>query len=183
MLLFLLAVVWSSCSLRWLDSHFPKQVTGLTAGWIVVVTFGLLALRFSEWQRSSFDFFVPQPFYGTAFSPIWATFGLSMALGLIRLDRLARWLGTPKGIWRFFCAPPLFFTLVLAQGYLWDWLQRKAGWTSAAWHPSPIRRRFSPSLSLLPSSPPSLWAIGAMPMARLGTLALAWHWLVRFPLP
>ncbi|MCS3918411.1 hypothetical protein Q2T83_17955 [Fervidibacter sacchari] len=132
-LLFLLATLWSSEGIQRLGSAPPERRVFFAAAWTVLLTLGIIAMQFQGVEKGSggFHFFAPQPFYGTALTPIWATFWLMAAVGWARVDRLARWLETPKGLRRFYFAPSLFAFLFLSQGYLWGWLKQVRHWQPA----------------------------------------------------
>lgn len=132
-LLFLFVVFWSSESINRIDKASAEQRLAFIAGLMVLVLLGSIALQFSkvrDWA-GAFDFFAPQPFYGTNLTPVWATLWLMAAVGWVRVDRLARWLETPKGVRRFYFVPSLFIVLFFAQGFLWGWLKQ-----IQRWHPA-----------------------------------------------
>ncbi|MFA0740174.1 MAG: hypothetical protein DFNUSKGM_000272 [Candidatus Fervidibacter sacchari] len=132
-LLFLLATLWSSEGIQRLGSAPPERRVFFAAAWTVLLTLGIIAMQFQGVEKGSggFHFFAPQPFYGTALTPIWATFWLMAAVGWARIDRLARWLETPKGLRRFYFFSSLFAFLFFSQGYLWGWLQQVRHWQPA----------------------------------------------------
>ncbi len=129
-ILFLLATIWSSEGIQQLERRISERRTPFVAGWLALVTLGLFALQFSEVRRwhGAFDFFAPQPFYDKSLMPVWATLWVTAACGWVRVDRLARWLETPKGLRRFYFVPSLFILLFFPQGYLWGWMQQIRHW-------------------------------------------------------
>jgi hypothetical protein len=132
-LLLLFAVLWSSVSISKIDEVSTEQNLAIVKTLIVLFSFGLIALQFNrvrDWI-GAFDFFAPQPFHGANLTPVWTTLWLMAAVGWIRVDRLARWLETPKGLRRFYFVPSLFIVLFFAQGFLWGWLQQIERWQPA----------------------------------------------------
>ncbi|MDW8028362.1 MAG: hypothetical protein RMK94_08235 [Armatimonadota bacterium] len=130
LLLFSLVVFWSSESINRIDKTSEERRLFFAAGWAVLLALGLIALNFSKvaaWQ-GAFDFFSPQPFYSKFLVPAWASLWLMAATGWVRVDRVSRWLETPKGMRRFYFVPSLFTVLFFAQGYLWGWLQQVQRW-------------------------------------------------------
>jgi hypothetical protein len=132
-MLFPLATLWSSEGIQRLGSAPPERRSFFVAAWTVLLTFSMIAMQFQGIERGSggFHFFAPQPFYGTALAPVWATFWLVAAAGWTRVDRLARWLEMTKGLRRFYFAPSLFAFLFFSQGYLWGWLKQVRHWQPA----------------------------------------------------
>ncbi|MFN3421952.1 MAG: hypothetical protein ACK40X_09545, partial [Armatimonadota bacterium] len=132
-LLLLFVILWSSVSISKVDEVPTEQRSAFAATFMVLLLLGLIALQFREVRvwRGAFDFFAPHPFYGTDLTPTWAALWLTAAAGWIRVDRLARWLETPKGLRRFYFVPPLFIMLFFTQGFLWGWLQQIRRWQPA----------------------------------------------------
>lgn len=126
LLLFTLVTFWSSESIARIDRIPAEQRLSFNAGWTVLFMLGLVAMQLNNARnwKGAFDFFAPQPFYSTLLNPAWATLWLMAAVGWVRVDRIARWLETPKGLRRFYFIPSLFIVLFFAQGFLWGWLQQ-----------------------------------------------------------
>ncbi len=133
LLLFALVIAWSSGGITWIDKTPTNQRLSFNAGLTVLLALCLIAMQLSKVRNwaGAFDFFSPQPFYGTLLTPIWATLWLMAAVGWARVDRIVRWLETPKGLRRFYFVPSLFIVLFFAQGFLWGWLQQVRRWQPA----------------------------------------------------
>lgn len=133
LLLFTLVTFWSSESIARIDRIPAEQRLSFNAGWTVLFMLGLVAMQLNNARnwKGAFDFFAPQPFYSTLLNPAWATLWLMAAVGWVRVDRIARWLETPKGLRRFYFIPSLFIVLFFAQGFLWGWLQQVRRWQPA----------------------------------------------------
>ncbi len=127
-LLLLVVVAWSSVSINKIDEVPTERRLAFVATLLVFCSLGAIALQFREGWKGAFNFFAPQPFYGTDLTPTWATLWLIAAVGWIRVDRLARWLEMPKGLRRFYFVPSLFIVLFFLQGFLWGWLQQIRRW-------------------------------------------------------
>ncbi len=129
--IFLLVLAASAQGVNRLDQSLPNAVSAFV---LVLALFGaFLALMLQlVWVldgQGAFAFFAPLPFYATHLSPIWATLWLAGAAGIVRIDRLARWLENPKGVRHFLFVLPLFLTLFITQGFLWGHLQQVQSWS------------------------------------------------------